>query len=466
MGKKTEIISRASIVDMAAEGKCIARVNEKVVFVDHAAPGDVADLRIVKKKKNYNEAVVIHFHEYSTLRAQPFCAHYGVCGGCKWQHLDYEMQLLLKHRQVVDSLERIAKVSFPAVQPVIRAEHTDFYRNKLEFTFSNRKWLTREQVDSGEAIDRNALGFHLPGRFDKVLDIETCYLQTDPSNDIRLALKAFAIENNLEFYDVLEHKGFLRNLVIRTASTGQIMAIVQVAQDDQEKIQKTMNFLVSRFPSLSSLFYVVNTKKNDSYFDQELILFYGEAYIVERMEDLEFRIGPKSFFQTNPEQALKLYSTTREFAGLTGKEIVYDLYTGTGSIAQFIARNAAKVIGVESIPEAVADAQVNSSLNGIKNTVFFAGDTAEILSEDFVRAHGKPDVVITDPPRAGMHADVIKKLLELEAERIVYVSCNPATQARDAAELDKKYMIQSVQPVDMFPHTHHVENVILFKRRG
>lgn len=466
MSKKKEIIYGAMIEDVAAEGKCIARVNEKVVFVDYAAPGDVADLLVIKKKKNYNEAVVIQFHKYSELRATPFCRHYGVCGGCKWQHLNYETQLNLKRRQVVDSLERIAKVAFPEVLPAIGSDQNRFYRNKLEFTFSNRKWLTREQVDSGEDVDRNAVGFHLPGRFDRVLDIEQCDLQEVPSNEIRLALKEFALENRLEFYDMLAHKGFLRNLVIRTASTGETMAIVQVAQNDQELIKMTMDFLVERFPAIASLFYVVNTKKNDSYFDQEAILYHGKAYIVERMEDLEFRIGPKTFFQTNSAQALKLYSKAREFAALKGDEVVYDLYTGAGTIANFVARQAKKVVGVESIAEAVDDAIVNSSANGIANTVFVAGDASEILTPDFTTVHGKPDVVIADPPRAGMHKDVVERLLELEPERIVYVSCNPATQARDAAILDEKYAIEAAQPVDMFPHTHHVENILLFKRRS
>lgn len=466
MSKKKEIIYGAMIEDVAAEGKCIARVNEKVVFVDYAAPGDVADLLVIKKKKNYNEAVVIQFHKYSELRATPFCRHYGVCGGCKWQHLNYETQLNLKRRQVVDSLERIAKVAFPEVLPAIGSDQNRFYRNKLEFTFSNRKWLTREQVDSDEDVDRNAVGFHLPGRFDRVLDIEQCDLQEVPSNEIRLALKEFALENRLEFYDMLAHKGFLRNLVIRTASTGETMAIVQVAQNDQELIKMTMDFLVERFPAIASLFYVVNTKKNDSYFDQEAILYHGKAYIVERMEDLEFRIGPKTFFQTNSAQALKLYSKAREFAALKGDEVVYDLYTGAGTIANFVARQAKKVVGVESIAEAVDDAIVNSSANGIANTVFVAGDASEILTPDFTAVHGKPDVVIADPPRAGMHKDVVERLLELEPERIVYVSCNPATQARDAAILDEKYAIEAAQPVDMFPHTHHVENILLFKRRS
>jgi len=466
MSRKKEIIPGATIEDVAAEGKSIARVNDKVVFVDYAAPGDVADLLITKKKKNYNEATAIRFHQYSTLRAEPFCPHYGVCGGCKWQHLDYDAQLDLKRKQVIDSLERIAKVAFPEVPPVIRAHKTRYYRNKLEFTFSNRKWLTREQVDSGEDIDRNALGFHLPGRFDRVLDIEQCFLQEEPSNEIRLALKRFAIENRLEFYDVLAHTGFLRNLVIRIASTGEIMVIVQAAQNNRELIGKTMDFLAEKFPGISSLYYVVNEKKNDSYFDLEPVLYRGKPDIVEKLEDLEFRIGPKTFFQTNSEQALKLYSKTREFAALSGSEVVYDLYTGAGSIANFVARQAKKVVGVESVAEAVDDAAVNSQANGISNTVFVAGDASEILTGEFTEAHGKPDVVIADPPRAGMHKDVVERLLLLEPARIVYVSCNPATQARDAALLDQKYEIAAVQPVDMFPHTHHVENILLFKRRS
>jgi 23S rRNA (uracil1939-C5)-methyltransferase len=463
--KKEDIVSRVLIEDVAAEGKCIARIDEKVVFVEKVAPGDVVDLRIIRKKKNFNEAVPIHFHKYSELRSDPFCQHFGLCGGCKWQHLGYQAQLQMKEKQVKDSLERIAKVPFPRVLPILGAEKTSFYRNKLEFTFSNRRWLTREEIESDKAIDRNALGFHLPARFDKILDIETCYLQEHPSNDIRLKLKEFALSKQLQFYDVLEHEGFLRNLIIRLANTGEIMVIVQFAADDNGKIQMVMDFLVREFPEITSLFFVVNTKKNDTFFDQELVNYYGKPFITEKMENLEFRIGPKTFFQTNSNQALKLYSKAREFANLTGNEIVYDLYTGAGTIANFVAAKAKKVIGIECIPEAIEDAKVNSAINNIQNTSFVAGDTLEMLNDAFVDKHGKPDVVITDPPRSGMHPGVSHRIVELEPERIVYVSCNPATQARDVAVLDEKYEIAEVQPVDMFPHTQHVENIVSLKRK-
>jgi 23S rRNA (uracil1939-C5)-methyltransferase len=463
--KKEDIVSRVLIEDVAAEGKCIARIDEKVVFVEKVAPGDVVDLRIIRKKKNFNEAVPIHFHKYSELRSDPFCQHFGLCGGCKWQHLGYQAQLQMKEKQVKDSLERIAKVPFPRVLPILGAEKTSFYRNKLEFTFSNRRWLTREEIESDKAIDRNALGFHLPARFDKILDIETCYLQEHPSNDIRLKLKEFALSKQLQFYDVLEHEGFLRNLIIRLANTGEIMVIVQFAADDNGKIQMVMDFLVREFPEITSLFFVVNTKKNDTFFDQELVNYYGKPFITEKMENLEFRIGPKTFFQTNSNQALKLYSKAREFANLTGNEIVYDLYTGAGTIANFVAAKAKKVIGIECIPEAIEDAKVNSAINNIQNTSFVAGDTLEMLNDAFVDKHGKPDVVITDPPRSGMHPGVSHRIVELEPDRIVYVSCNPATQARDVAVLGEKYEIAEVQPVDMFPHTQHVENIVSLKRK-
>jgi 23S rRNA (uracil1939-C5)-methyltransferase len=466
MGNKIEIVTHILIEDVAAEGKCIARINDKVVFVEKTAPGDVVDLRITKKKKNYSEAVPIHFHKYSELRNPPFCQHFGLCGGCKWQHLNYQSQLELKERQVKDNLERIAKVPFPGILPIIGAEKTSFYRNKLEFTFSNRKWLTHEEVASGETLDRNALGFHLPGRFDKILDIEACYLQEPPSNEIRLKLKEFALIKKLEFYDVLEHQGFLRNLVIRMANTGDIMVMVQFARNDIENIKMVMEFLITEFPELNALFYVINTKKNDTFYDLELVHYHGEPFITEKMEDLEYRIGPKTFFQTNSAQALKLYSTVREFAGLTGDETVYDLYTGAGTIANFVASKAKNVIGIEYVPEAIEDAKINSAINHIKNTRFVTGDTMDVLDEHFVAHHGKPDVIITDPPRAGMHPDVTKKIVELDPHTIVYVSCNPATQARDVADMAGKYEITAVQPMDMFPHTQHVENIISLKRKG
>ena len=365
----------------------------------------------------------------------------------------------------MDQLERIAKVPFPPVLPILAAEQTIYYRNKLEYTFSNKKWLTREEVNSGAELDRNALGFHLPGRFDKILDIETCYHQSDPSNTIRLKLKAFALDHQMAFYDVLEHTGFLRNLIIRISNTGEIMVIVQFAQNNHESIEQVMTFLKEEFPEITSLYYVINTKKNDTYADQELMLYFGKPFIVEKMENLEFRIGPKTFYQTNSAQALRLYSKVREFADLKGNEIVYDLYTGAGSIANFVASGAKHVIGVEYVPEAIEDAKMNAVVNQIQNTSFIAGDTAEVLNDQFTDRWGKPDVVITDPPRAGMHMNVTQKILQLEPQKIVYVSCNPATQARDVALLNEKYDVMAVQPVDMFPHTQHVENIILLNRR-
>lgn len=465
MRKRQEIHKNIKIDSVAAEGKCIARIDNMVVFVEKTAPGDVIDLLITKKKKNFGEGRPLYFHEYSTLRTEPFCQHFGLCGGCKWQHLNYGSQLQLKTQQVVDQLERIAKVPFPPVLPIMAAEQTTYYRNKLEYTFSNKKWLTREEVDSGAELDRNALGFHLPGRFDKILDIETCYHQSDPSNAIRLKLKAFALDHQMPFYDVLEHSGFLRNLIIRISNTGEIMVIVQFAQNNHEPIGQVMTFLKEEFPEITSLYYVINSKKNDTYADQELILHFGKPFIVEKMENLEFRIGPKTFYQTNSAQALRLYSKVREFADLKGHEIVYDLYTGAGSIANFIASGAKHVIGVEYVPEAIEDAKMNANVNQIQNTSFIAGDTADILNDQFIETWGKPDVVITDPPRAGMHSDVTQKILQLEPQKIVYVSCNPATQARDVALLNEKYDVMAVQPVDMFPHTQHVENIILLNRR-
>ncbi|MBC5772521.1 23S rRNA (uracil(1939)-C(5))-methyltransferase RlmD [Pontibacter sp. KCTC 32443] len=446
---------------MVAEGKCLARHNNMVVFVGGVAPGDVVDLRITKKKKSFMEAVPVQFREYSELRVQPFCEHFGICGGCKWQHIGYDTQLYYKEKQVRDNLERIGKVALPPFDPILGSKKDKFYRNKLEFTFSGFGWLTNEQIQSGQEYDRNALGFHMPGRFDKILDIQNCYLQPDPSNAIRLAVRDYTRAKGLVYYDAVKQTGFLRNLIVRTANTGDLMVILLVKHDDREAIHGILDDLYAKFPEITSLQYVVNTKMNDTFHDQEVICYKGQPYIYEQMEDIRFQVGPKSFYQTNADQAYELYRLTREFAGLTGNELVYDLYTGAGTIANFVARQAREVIGIEYVPSAIEDAKINSQLNNITNTTFYAGDMKDILSDELIARHGRPEVVITDPPRAGMHPDVVEKLLQVHADRIVYVSCNPATQARDLELLSDKYDVTRVQPVDMFPQTHHVENIVL-----
>lgn len=463
---KKQIIEKLLIEKPVAEGKCIAHLGERVIFVEgNVAPQDIADVEIYKKKSNYWLGRVLNLHRASPFREEPFCKHYGVCGGCKWQHLSYSKQLEQKQQEVIDALQRIAKVPFPEVKPIIASEKTRYYRNKLEFTFSNSRWLTAEEIASKADFDKNALGFHVPGRFDKIVDIEECHLQEEISNQIRLALKNFALQNNLSFYDLKNQQGFLRNLVIRTANTGELMVIVIFAEHQAEQIAEVMGFLQKTFPQITSLLYIVNTKRNDSYHDQEVHTFAGKSYIKATMEHLQFRIGAKSFYQTNSEQAYRLYQVARQFAELRGNEIVYDLYTGTGTIAHFVAHQAQKVIGIEYISEAIEDAKINSEINQIKNTMFFAGDMQEILVPAFIQKHGKPDVIITDPPRAGMHESVVRVIVEASPEIIVYVSCNPATQARDVALLAEKYEITAVQPVDMFPHTYHVENVLQMKKK-
>ena len=456
-----------TITDVAAEGKAIARVNEMVVFVPFVAPGDVVDIQLTRKKHSYAEGKAIHFHEYAEKRAVPFCEHFGVCGGCKWQHLPYEEQLKYKQKQVVDNLTRIGKVPLGEVLPILGSARTQFYRNKLEFTFSNKKWLTEEQVQSGETFDdMNAVGFHIPGMFDKVLDIRKCWLQDDVSNRIRQCIREYCLSHEgYPFFDLRNQEGFIRTLMIRTASTGDLMVVVVFYHEDRERREALLQHVAEQFPEITSLLYVINGKCNDTITDQEVCLFRGKDHIIEEMEGLKFKVGPKSFYQTNSEQAYTLYKVAREFAGLTGDELVYDLYTGTGTIANFVSRRARKVVGIEYVPEAIEDAKVNSALNGIDNTIFFAGDMKDILTGDFIREHGRPDVIITDPPRAGMHDDVINVILQAEAQRIVYVSCNPATQARDLGLLHAKYDVKKVQPVDMFPHTHHVENVVLLELR-
>lgn len=457
-----------TITDVGAEGKAIAKIDELVVFIPFVAPGDVVDLQITRKKKNYAEGKAVRIRSYSSLRAEPFCEHFGVCGGCKWQHLPYEEQLKFKQKQVIDNLTRIGKVPLGEQYPIIGSEKTTFYRNKLEFTFSNKRWLTEEEKDTdGGGRQMNGAGFHIPGMFDKVLDIHKCWLQSDLSNQIRLCVKEYCLTHEgYPFFDLRNQEGFIRTLVVRTSSTGELMIIVVFFHEDTARREALLSHVAGRFPEITSLMYVINEKCNDTITDQEIRLFKGKDHIIEEMEGLKFKVGPKSFYQTNSEQAYRLYQVTREFAGLSGGETVYDLYTGTGTIANFVSRRAKKVIGIEYVPEAIEDAKINASLNGLANTEFFAGDMKDLLTEEFIRRHGRPDVIITDPPRAGMHDDVIGTILFAEPERIVYVSCNPATQARDLQLLDRKYAVRKVQPVDMFPHTQHVENVVLLEKKA
>ena len=467
--KELPLLEKVTITDVAAEGKAVAKVNELVIFVPYVVPGDVVDLQVKRKKNHYAEAVAVKFHEKSPLRTEPFCSHFGVCGGCKWQCLSYEEQLKYKQKQVFDNLTRIGKVELPEFRPILGSEKTRFYRNKLEFTFSNKRWLTEEEVKQDVKYDQmNAVGFHIPGAFDKVLAIDKCWLQDDISNQIRNAVRDYAYAHNFPFFDLRTQEGLLRNIMIRTSSTGELMVVLQCKVTDDEgrrKMEEILQFMADSFPQITSLMYVINNKCNDTIGDLDVEVFKGNDHIFEDMEGLRFKVGPKSFYQTNSEQAYNLYKVAREFAGLTGNELVYDLYTGTGTIANFVARQARKVVGIEYVPEAIEDAKVNSALNGIDNTLFYAGDMKDILTNDFIAEHGRPDVIITDPPRAGMHNDVIDVILAAEPKRIVYVSCNPATQTRDLQLLDGKYKVTAVQPVDMFPHTHHVENVVQLERR-
>ena len=467
--KELPLLEKVTITDVAAEGKAVAKVNELVIFVPYVVPGDVVDLQVKRKKNHYAEAVAVKFHEKSPLRTEPFCSHFGVCGGCKWQCLSYEEQLKYKQKQVFDNLTRIGKVELPEFRPILGSEKTRFYRNKLEFTFSNKRWLTEEEVKQDVKYDQmNAVGFHIPGAFDKVLAIDKCWLQDDISNQIRNAVRDYAYAHNFPFFDLRTQEGLLRNIMIRTSSTGELMVVLQCKVTDDEgrrKMEEILQFMADSFPQITSLMYVINNKCNDTIGDLDVEVFKGTAHIFEEIEGLRFKVGPKSFYQTNSEQAYNLYKVAREFAGLTGNELVYDLYTGTGTIANFVARQARKVVGIEYVPEAIEDAKVNSALNGIDNTLFYAGDMKDILTNDFIAEHGRPDVIITDPPRAGMHNDVIDVILAAEPKCIVYVSCNPATQARDLQLLDGKYKVTAVQPVDMFPHTHHVENVVQLERR-
>ena len=460
------MIEGVEITGVAAEGNAIARVNDMVVFVGFGAPGDIADIKIDRKKRNYAEGHIVRLVSPSALRCEPECEHFGVCGGCRWQHLPYEYQLECKQRQVTDALERIAKVELPPINPILGSKRIWEYRNKMEYTFSNRCWLTFEQLNSGEEFpDRDAAGFHIPGAFDKVLDIKKCHLQDDLSNRLRVFIKNFGKEHGYTFYDLREQHGLLRTLMVRIASTGDVMALMVFGEDDENKIKELMTAVESEFPEITSLLYVVNTKANDTVGDLDILTWSGKPYIEEEMEGLHFRVGPKSFYQTNSLQAYELYKVARNFAGLTGNELVYDLYTGTGTIANFVARDARHVIGIEYVADAIEDAKLNAEVNGLKNTEFYAGDMKNVLTYQFIAEHGRPDVMIIDPPRAGMHEDVVKVILNAAPQRIVYVSCNPATQARDLALLDTLYKVIEVQPVDMFPHTHHVENVVKLERR-
>ncbi|MEG2121865.1 MAG: 23S rRNA (uracil(1939)-C(5))-methyltransferase RlmD [Rikenellaceae bacterium] len=470
MGRKINkypIIEGLEITDIAAEGKAMGKYNDIVVFVPLCVPGDVVDVQINNKRRRFMEGYVVNFQKKSPMRQDPFCSHYGECGGCKWQNIPYASQLQFKEKQVSDQLTRIGKMELPAISPILASEKTTEYRNKLEYAFSNRRWVSREEMaqSNGEADMGDALGFHVTGMFDKILDIEKCYLQSEPSNAIRLEIKKFTIENNLSYYDMRTHEGLMRNVVIRTSTTGDVMVIVIFALDDKEARILLMDHLKTTFPEITSLMYIVNSKLNDSYSDQDIVCYHGNDHIFEQMEDLRFKIGGKSFYQTNSLQAYNLYKIVREYADLRGDEVVYDLYTGTGTIANFVAHKAKKVVGVEYVPEAIEDARINSEINGITNTVFYAGDMKNVLNKEFINLNGRPDVIILDPPRAGIHEDVINVVLEAAPSKIVYVSCNPATQARDIALLDQQYKVIKVQPVDMFPHTHHVENVVLLLRR-
>lgn len=476
--KAPQRLERIRIDAVAAEGKCLVRTPEGVIFVESGpghpavAPGDVVDLRIVNQKKQYREAVAERIHEPSAVRADPFCEHFGTCGGCKWQHIQYAEQLNFKQQQVIDHLTRIGKVALHQIRPILPADKRTYYRNKLEYTIADGRWMTQAEVDSNERIDQRVVGFHVPRRFDKVLPIRHCFLQPDPSNAIRLAVADYLYAHNLAAYNLKTHVGYLRTLIIRTAeSTGQTMVTLQVAQDHPEVLQNLFSYLLEQFPQITSLNYILNTKKNDTYGDLEVINYAGTPYIEEQMDDgsgtpLTFRVGAKSFYQTNAIQAFNLYQVAREWAGLTGNELVYDLYTGTGTIALFVARQARKVVGLEYVEDAVKDAWINAEVNGISNASFFAGDMKNLLTDAFMDEHGHPDVVITDPPRAGMDEAVTRQLLKAAPKRIVYVSCNTATQARDLGILDEAYEVANVQPVDMFPHTHHVENVVLLVKRA
>ena len=463
--RSNKIVEGVKIIDTSSEGLAVARIDEMVVFVEGAVPGDVCTIEIYRIKKKFGEAKLIKIEQPSQYRIQAACEHFGTCGGCKWQHMDYKAQLTFKQKHVFDALTRIAKVEFPEMPPILGGEAIYNYRNKLEFTFSSKKWLTVAEIESGQEFNRDALGFHIPGLFDKIIDIKKCHLQQDPSNAIRNGVREFALQHNYSFFDIKGKEGFLRNLLIRTTSIGEIMVLVSFFREEKENQTALLEHLKNTFPEITSLFYIINPKGNETFHDLDVHCFSGRDHIFEEMEGLRFKIGPKSFYQTNSKQAYELYKVARSFAKLTGNEIVYDLYTGTGTIASFVAKHAKKVIGIEYVPAAIEDAKINANLNTITNASFFAGDMKDLLTNDFINEQGKPDVIITDPPRAGMHEDVVKVLCETKAKKIVYVSCNPSTQARDLVALDALYKVTAVQAVDMFPQTHHVENVVLLELR-
>lgn len=464
--KALPLLEGVQVIDVAAEGKAIVKQDDMVIFTQYAVPGDVVDLQITRKKNRYMEGRVVAVKQPSALRVEAPCVHYGVCGGCKWQILPYEEQLRYKQKQVVDNLTRIGKVQLPEVMPILGSKKVYGYRNKLEFTFSNKRWRTMEEIQTADVItDRDAVGFHIPNAFDKVLDINCCLLQDDINNQLRNEVRAYAKEHGLEFFDLREQHGFLRTMMVRTTSTGELMLLMVFYEERRAEREALLSHMAEKFPQITSLLYVINSKANDTITDQEVVVYKGNDSIYEEMEGLKFKIGAKSFYQTNSEQAYELYKVVRSFAQLTGDELVFDLYTGTGTIANFVARSAKQVVGIEYVPEAIEDAKVNAKLNGIDNTLFYAGDMKDLLTDAFVAEHGRPDVIITDPPRAGMHEDVVNVILNAQPKRIVYVSCNPATQARDLALLDVKYKVTAVQPVDMFPHTHHVENVVCLELR-
>jgi len=461
------ILKNLEVIDAGAKGKAVAKAEDgRVVFIDNAVPGDVATIQTTKKRSSYYEGTAISFSEYSHKRVEPVCEHFGTCGGCKWQHMGYDHQLFYKQKEVENNLKRLGKIEIPELQPILGSANQYFYRNKMEFSFSDSKWLTLEQIQSDTVItDKNALGFHIPGMWDKILDLNKCHLQRDPSNAIRDFVKNKAEELKLPFFNTRKQEGFLRTLMIRTSSTGEVMVLLQFFYEDKSNRKILLDAIASQFPEITALLFVVNTKGNDTIYDQEVICHSGRDHIFEEMEGLKFKINAKSFYQTNSEQAYELYKVTRDFANLSGNELVYDLYTGTGTIAQFVAKNAKKVVGVESVPEAIEAAKENAKLNDIDNVEFYVGDMKKVFNQDFIDQHGTPDVVITDPPRDGMHKDVVAQLITLSAPKIVYVSCNSATQARDLALLDSMYKVVKIQPVDMFPQTHHVENVVLLEKR-
>jgi len=470
MGRKNTdkvVFHQIQVLDAGAKGVSVAKAPDgKVIFIPNVVPGDVVDVQTLKKRKAYYEGKAVKFHELSEYRVEPICEHFGVCGGCKWQNMKYSQQLAFKQNEVKNHLQRIGKIELPEFEDILGSEKQFFYRNKMEFSFSNSRWLTEKEIGSTEDLgNRNALGFHIPKMWDKILDINKCHLQEDPSNAIRNEIRAFANEHNLAFFNPREHSGLLRTVMIRTVSTGEIMVLIQFFEDDKENRELILDHLYEKFPQITSLQYVVNGKPNDTIYDQDVVLYKGRDYILEEMEGLKFSINAKSFYQTNSDQAYELYKITRDFAGLTGNETVYDLYTGTGTIAQFVSKKAKKVIGVESVPEAILDAKVNAERNNITNCEFFVGDMKVVFNEAFIAQHGKPDVIITDPPRDGMHKDVVEQILKIAPKRVVYVSCNSATQARDLALMDEKYKVTRVRPVDMFPQTHHVENVVLLELR-